>query len=127
MRAERMELLPSSVTQDGIPNKSVNLLEDYRWRRRYSVMESTVPFCSHSHDLHGHGDNAEQLLEKSEERRNIDVQRAYLHPLGEHWTNDWRGIDLTKLGHFIVQHCSMPYKPRKSLDLMGTGIISVAF
>ncbi|CAN7012910.1 unnamed protein product, partial [Brassica oleracea var. botrytis] len=36
----------------------------------------------HDHD-HGHGDNDEQLLEKPKEGRNINVQGAYLHVLGD--------------------------------------------
>lgn len=36
----------------------------------------------HDHE-HGHEGNAEQLLEKSKERRNINVQGAYLHFLGD--------------------------------------------
>ncbi|KAL1212132.1 Metal tolerance protein A1 [Cardamine amara subsp. amara] len=57
---------------------------------------------SHNHD-HGHGDNAEQLLEKSKERKNINVQGAYLHVLGDLlqslgvmiWYNPkWKVIDL---------------------------------
>ena len=42
---------------------------------------------SHNHGVHdhehGHGDNDEQLLEKPKVRRNINVQGAYLHVLGD--------------------------------------------
>ncbi|KAF8053669.1 hypothetical protein N665_1386s0003 [Sinapis alba] len=73
----------------------------------------------HSHDhlhVHGHGDNAEKLLEKSKERRNINVQGAYLHVLG----------DLIQSVGVMIGGGMIWYNPKwKIIDLICTLVFSI--
>lgn len=74
---------------------------------------------SHSHNhghSHGHGEKAEQLLEKSKEGRNINVQGAYLHVLG----------DLIQSIGVMIGGGMIWYNPKwKVLDLICTLVFSV--
>ncbi|CAL9245454.1 unnamed protein product [Arabidopsis halleri] len=70
---------------------------------------------SHSHG-HSHGEKAEQLLEKSKEMRNINVQGAYLHVLG----------DLIQSIGVMIGGSMIWYNPKwKVIDLICTLVFSV--
>ncbi|KAF3576875.1 hypothetical protein DY000_02031943 [Brassica cretica] len=70
---------------------------------------------SHNHD-HGHGDNDEQLLEKPKEGRNINVQGAYLHVLG----------DLIQSIGVMIGGGMIWYNPKwKIIDLICTLVFSI--
>ncbi|KAL1206276.1 Metal tolerance protein A1 [Cardamine amara subsp. amara] len=74
-----------------------------------------IVVLGHDHD-HGHGDNAEQLLEKSKERKNINVQGAYLHVLG----------DLLQSIGVMIGGVMIWYNPKwKVIDLICTLVFSV--
>ncbi|KAF3560162.1 hypothetical protein F2Q69_00014317 [Brassica cretica] len=69
----------------------------------------------HDHD-HGHGDNDEQLLEKPKEGRNINVQGAYLHVLG----------DLIQSIGVMIGGGMIWYNPKwKIIDLICTLVFSI--